>query len=62
MLMGHVYSFVDIFSAESEELLSQMSAAEFTHLAVTADHSQLTVTSYTNHVLFVNLPDYFEVN
>ena len=48
-------------SSESEELLSQISTAQFTHLSVTSDLSQLAVTTHMNHVLLVNLSDYFEV-
>ena len=47
--------------SESEELLSQISTAQFTHLSVTSDLSQLAVTTHMNHVLLVNLSDYFEV-
>lgn len=51
-----------VFPSESEELLSQISTAQFTHLAVTSDLSQLSVTTHMNHVLLVNLSDYFEVS
>ncbi|CAI8051349.1 hypothetical protein GBAR_LOCUS28124, partial [Geodia barretti] len=46
---------------ESEELLTQISAAQFTHLAVASDLSQLAATTTSSHVLLINLPDYFEV-
>ena len=45
----------------SEELLSQISTAQFTHVSVTSDLSQLAVTTHMNHVLLVHLSDYFEV-
>ena len=47
--------------SESEELLTQISAAQFTHLAVSSDLSQLAATTTSSHVLLINLPDYFEV-
>ena len=46
---------------ESEELLTQISTAQFTHLAVTSDLSQLAVATTSNHILLVNLTEYFEV-
>ena len=46
---------------ESEELLTQISTAQVTHLAVTSDLSQLAVATTSNHILLVKLTEYFEV-
>lgn len=47
-------------SAESEELLANISVAHFRHVAASADLAHLTVSTHDNHLLFVSLPDYFQ--
>ena len=46
---------------ESEELLSQVRSARIYHIAISPDLIHLVATTQDNHLLLVNLPDYFQV-
>ena len=46
---------------ESEELLSQVRSARIYHVAISPDLTHLVATTQDNHLLLVNLPDYFQV-
>ena len=46
---------------ESEELLSQVRSARIYHVAISPDLIHLVATTQDNHLLLVNLPDYFQV-
>ena len=46
---------------DSEELLSTISASYFRLSWVSPDLTQLVVSTYDNNLLFINLPEYFQV-
>ena len=50
-----------LLSTESEELLSQVRSARTYHVAISPDLIHLVVATQNNHLLLVNLPDYFQV-
>ena len=50
-----------LLSTESEELLSQVRSARTYHIDISPDLIHLVVATQDNHLLLVNLPDYFQV-
>ena len=49
-------------SLDSEELLSTISASYFRLSWVSPDLTHLVVSTYDNNLLFINLPEYFQVH
>ena len=48
-------------TVDTEELLSTISASHFRLTSVSPDLCYLVVSTYDNNLLFINLPEYFQV-
>lgn len=59
--MGLGLFLMIIVLLDSEELLSTISASYFRLSWVSPDLTQLVVSTYDNNLLFINLPEYFQV-
>ena len=54
----YMYNFS---SPDAGELLALLNGASFTHLSVSADLNKLVVSTQCNHLVLVNLPEFFQV-
>ena len=50
-----------VLNIDSEKLLSTISASHFSLASVSPDISHLVASTYDNNLLFINLPEYFQV-